>query len=314
MSDNKLVPFAFDDNLVRGFLDENGDPWFVAKDVAVILELQNIRQNLAELDVDEKGVCITDTLGGPQQVTTVSESGLYTLVFKSRKPEAKRFRKWVTSEVLPTLRKTGRYAMPGMGGVDDELADAYGLTPQGKRLPVRQKVQLMSIAGQIAKGEDRLAEVKFIYADLCNTVAEGSVGWAEARRARGEESARRFAAECLTPAGPKQRTVLTAIYAAYVTWCSLSGEQWEPVAQLRLANLLTQLLPDIHLQRLRNPSGRHYVVCGWTLKRHPGHTKPEDTTFDVEAEPAAEAAKKRGRPKKSGQTKKKLNKKGKPGA
>lgn len=80
-------------------------PLFVAKDVCACLGLNNSRQALAGLDDDEKGVINSDTLGGNQQVAFVNESGLYALVFKSRKEAARRFRKWVTSEVLPALRQ-----------------------------------------------------------------------------------------------------------------------------------------------------------------------------------------------------------------
>ena len=113
MKMSNITPFAFGDNLVRCMTVENGNPWFVAKDVAVVLDIQNIRQNLSELDDDEKGVCTTYTPGGAQEPKTVSESGLYALVFRSRKPEAKAFSKWVRSEVLPALRKTGNYVTPG---------------------------------------------------------------------------------------------------------------------------------------------------------------------------------------------------------
>ena len=88
----------------------DGEPWFVAKDICDILELENSRQVVQTLDEDEKGVCSIYTLGGNQQMSVVSESGLYALVFKSRKPEAQAFRKWVTSEVLPAIRKTGQYS------------------------------------------------------------------------------------------------------------------------------------------------------------------------------------------------------------
>ena len=77
-----------------------------------MLEIQNVTQALDSLEEDEKGKCIIPTLGGNQSMLTVSESGLYALIFKSRKPEAKAFRRWVTSEVLPAIRKTGKYASP----------------------------------------------------------------------------------------------------------------------------------------------------------------------------------------------------------
>lgn len=106
MSD--LVPFCFDDKLVR-IADQDGSPWFVAKDVCDVLGLVNSRKAVAALDDDEKGVTISDTLGGPQEVSIVSESGLYALIFRSRKPAAKAFRKWVTAEVLPSIRQNGGY-------------------------------------------------------------------------------------------------------------------------------------------------------------------------------------------------------------
>lgn len=95
--------FQFESNEVR-IVIKNGEPWFVAIDVCKALHVQNIRQVVAKLDDDEKGVCNTYTPGGNQEVTIVSESGLYALILRSRKPEARKFRKWVTSEVLPDLR------------------------------------------------------------------------------------------------------------------------------------------------------------------------------------------------------------------
>ena len=77
------------------------------------LEISNSRDALSRLDDDEKGVASTDTLGGVQEVSIVNEPGLYTLILGSRKPEAKAFKRWVTHDILPAIRKTGRYAAPG---------------------------------------------------------------------------------------------------------------------------------------------------------------------------------------------------------
>lgn len=88
----------------------NGEPWWVAKDICEILEIKNSRRTLMLLDEDEKGVHTVNTLGGPQQVATINESGLYSLILRSRKAEAKAFKRWVTHEVLPSIRKTGSYA------------------------------------------------------------------------------------------------------------------------------------------------------------------------------------------------------------
>ena len=87
----------------------NNEPWFVAKDVCQVLGIEKHRDAISRLDEDERGSVLVDTLGGKQQFTATNESGLYHLIFQSRKPEAKKFRKWVTGEVLPAIRKTGRY-------------------------------------------------------------------------------------------------------------------------------------------------------------------------------------------------------------
>ena len=93
----------------------DGNPWFVASDVCRILEISNSRDAVARLDDDEKdAVGITDTIGREQQMTVINESGLYALIFSSRKPEAKKFQRWVYHEVLPSIRKTGTYNLPSV--------------------------------------------------------------------------------------------------------------------------------------------------------------------------------------------------------
>lgn len=94
---------------VRAVRGDDGEPMFVAKDVCAALGLGNSRQALARLDDDEKGVISTDTPGGEQQMQAVNEPGLYVLVLSSRKPEARAFKRWVTHEVLPVLRRDGGY-------------------------------------------------------------------------------------------------------------------------------------------------------------------------------------------------------------
>jgi prophage antirepressor-like protein len=89
----------------------DGDPWFVLNDVAAALEFDRGRDAARMLDDDEKGAHIVRTPGGDQELTIINESGLYSLILKSRKPEAKKFKKWVTSEVLPSIRKTGTYSV-----------------------------------------------------------------------------------------------------------------------------------------------------------------------------------------------------------
>lgn len=108
---NDIQIFNYRNNEVRT-VQQGGEPWFVLKDVCGILGIGNNRDVVARLDQDEKGVAQIDTLGGKQEMTIVNESGLYNVILRSDKPEAKQFRKWVTSEVLPTIRKTGAYMTP----------------------------------------------------------------------------------------------------------------------------------------------------------------------------------------------------------
>ncbi len=115
---NNLQTFDFDENPVR-VIEKDGTPWFVAADVARVLEFEHTPHATRLLDDDEKGVHKVDTLGGSQEMTVINESGLYHLIIVSRKPEAKRFRKWVTGEVLPAIRKTGSYVLPSDDGEGD---------------------------------------------------------------------------------------------------------------------------------------------------------------------------------------------------
>lgn len=103
-----VIPFDFEGSAVRVVM-QDGRPWFVAKDVCDVLEVGNARMACSRLEEDERGVSTVDTLGGQQTMNVISESGLYALIFTSRKEEARRFRKWVTDEVLPSIRETGRY-------------------------------------------------------------------------------------------------------------------------------------------------------------------------------------------------------------
>lgn len=113
---SNLSIFNYNEASVRA-ISVDGEPWFVAKDICKILGLENVSQALGRLDADEikqlpyeTVITLTDD---PEttRLSAISESGMYTLVLRSRKPEAKPFRKWVTSEVLPSIRKTGSYSV-----------------------------------------------------------------------------------------------------------------------------------------------------------------------------------------------------------
>ena len=113
MKKNALETIVYRENPVRMQVID-GQPWFVAKDICDILGITNVSQALTSIDIDEKKDIITnDVTSRNQAVRGVNESGMYALIFQSRKPAAWGFRKWVTSEVLPSIRRYGRYAAPG---------------------------------------------------------------------------------------------------------------------------------------------------------------------------------------------------------
>lgn len=105
----KDLQFNFDGKEIR-VVDQNGDPWFVAKEICDILEIQNVAQSIEGLDTDDKLIYTIDISGQGRKTWLINESGLYSLILRSNKLEAKRFKKWVTSEVLPSIRKTGTYS------------------------------------------------------------------------------------------------------------------------------------------------------------------------------------------------------------
>lgn len=105
---NELKVFEYENNAVRTTL-KNGEIWWALKDVCDVLGIKNHKDITLKLENDEKGVEKIDTLGGAQKLIVVSEAGLYKTIFRSNKPEAKKFMRWVTHEVLPSIRKHGAY-------------------------------------------------------------------------------------------------------------------------------------------------------------------------------------------------------------
>ena len=105
---NEMQTFVYSGAEVRT-VQKDGAPWFVLKDVCGVLGISKYRDVAERLDPDERGPVRVDTLGGSQEMTCISESGLYNVILRSDKPEAKPFRKWVTAEVLPAIRRSGGY-------------------------------------------------------------------------------------------------------------------------------------------------------------------------------------------------------------
>lgn len=136
------------------------------KDVCDTLEIGNSRQAVSYLDDDEKGVTTNDTLGGTQQVSIINESGLYSLILRSRKPEAKKFKKWVTAEVLPSIRKHGAYATKAK--LEEMLSDpdAMILTLQALKAEREKRKALEAKAAE---------DAPYAYFGRCVEVSEGCI-------------------------------------------------------------------------------------------------------------------------------------------
>lgn len=156
---NALQTFTYQSYTVRT-VERDGEPWFVLKDVCDVLGISKYRDVSERLDPDERGAVRVDTLGGPQTMTAVNESGLYSVILRSDKPEAKPFRKWVTSEVIPSIRRTGSYQKKQLTPAEQLLAQAGVLIEQERRIAALEQSAeqtrkgIALIAAPAATGKD----------------------------------------------------------------------------------------------------------------------------------------------------------------
>lgn len=184
---SSLTVFAFNSQEIRTVIIDE-DVWFVAKDVCEILEIRNTSDALSRLDDDEKGIATTDTPGGKQNIAIVSESGLYALVLTSRKPQAKAFRKWITSDVIPSIRKTGKYQIDKTPQLPSNYKEALLalIAKEEEREKLEKEAELLKLQNEDLEGENtRLSEIVdevFGYSSilriaLFNNVSEKLFSW-----------------------------------------------------------------------------------------------------------------------------------------
>lgn len=225
MSAAAVKCFGFEDRLVRVVLKDN-DPWFMAIDVCRVLGLSKHRDAVARLDEDERGSVEVDTLGGVQSVAAVSEGGLYTLILRCRAATtpgtaAHRFRKWVTAEVMPQIRRTGSYqpepqgAVGGIGAEDRLKLDHvhYALRCFGALVAraVWKELGLVWVPEMEVMGHERpTADMQA--ARFCDTRLERRPG-------------------IMTPA--------QTIYSTYRDWCAAQGES--PLGDSAFGKVMTRL-------------------------------------------------------------------------
>ncbi len=156
---NEIQQFDFKGASLRTLTDEEGEPWFVLKDCMSILDLGNPTETVKMFDKDEFSTTeVIDSIGRRQQTYIISEPGLYRLVMKSRKPEAKEFQRWVTHEVLPQIRKTGGYIAASESDSDEDIMARAVLVAQ--KTIERKNQQLQAKDTQI-----KMLEPKARFAD-----------------------------------------------------------------------------------------------------------------------------------------------------
>lgn len=163
--DNKIIAFTNPEFGEVRTLNIENEPWFVASDVCKALDLGNASMTLSRLDDDEKGVSLIDTLGGLQNMVTVNEPGLYTLVLGSRKPEAKAFKRWITHDVIPSIRKNGGY-IAGQETLSPEELMAKALLVAQKTIEEKNALlSRTSVELSAAKVENEIMRPKAGYFD-----------------------------------------------------------------------------------------------------------------------------------------------------
>ena len=132
-------------------IEQDGEPWFVAADVCRALELGEVHVAMRRLDDDEKGRCSIPTPGGVQEMSIINEPGLYSLVLGSRKPEAKAFKRWITHDIIPAIRKTGGYIHGADSMTQDELMAKALLVAQKTIENQQLRLSTLTVENQIMK-------------------------------------------------------------------------------------------------------------------------------------------------------------------
>lgn len=241
MNENtNIIPFIYEDRPVRVLLDEQNDPWWVAKDVCTVLELANTTAALKALDDDEKNLIrfpektlkldkgireIRAERGNPF-INIINEHGLYTLIFRSDKPKARLFRRWITHEVLPSIRKTGSYALPGTekevqgaNPVDRQIPEHIWqkIRTAGQNVRPGNRLKLLHMACQMNRLDQTVsatrAGVLLDYAELCSNIMMAP----DTPRDKLDDSVGDFIDQCCFQE-PAAKVQAADIYNRFIAW------------------------------------------------------------------------------------------------
>ena len=247
--------FAFDTRAVRVQLDEHNNPWFNANDVCAALELANPHKSIADHvdDDDRTKRDVIDALGRSQLTNHINESGLYSLILGSTKPAAKKFKKWVTGEVLPSIRKTGRYQAPGAARRDDPLsidhrADIFVGADRVFRAAVRAgRSAGMTTAAAIRRAQHITLDRTGI--DMLDELNIPAPADPPPPPDRDEIiGARRFCDEWVSGRIPLPYTVCrrSDLYRAYIAWCQQPSDEEAPITPVSHAKFNHQICQHAH--------------------------------------------------------------------
>lgn len=220
---SQLIPFDFEDQLVRVVMIES-EPWFVAADLCRVLGIKNVSDALARLDEDEKTVASADVLGmtlgsnegqrgGARMFSLVSEPGTYRLIFQSRKPAAQRLMRFLAHEVLPQLRRTGRFEMPGRS---EPLGSAFGAVPLAE---ITAKLDMVRETRHIAGPAAALRQWHVLGLPPIECEADDL--------ARGDPLMR-FLREACEVTGEDVFVPVAELWAAHCRWSEAAGEPLWP--------------------------------------------------------------------------------------
>lgn len=224
----QALTFLFNTSHQLRVVTRDGEPWFVASDLAKALGYRDAEKMTRGIDSEDKGTQNVGTLGGGQSMTIVNESGLYCAIFASRRPEAKQFKRWVTTEVLPAIRKTGAYAVhPAVS----ELG--FFQPPMTARL--LPPVQAPRPINQIEYG--RLAELVDQIAKCYRMEGMGRfAAWRVAREAAGASTVREMSNDKLVTVVARLREFLASskgLRAAVEQLESVHARSFKGVADVR---------------------------------------------------------------------------------
>lgn len=152
MSD--IIPFSYEQTDIDVLVDHDGNPWWIAKNVCSVLGIVDISQAVERLYDDEKLVRTLHVSGQNRDVWTVNEPGLYSLIIRSNKPEAKKFKRWITHDVLPSLRQTGKYEVGNVSELDLIIQSAQAMKKiKAKQIEHDQRLQILEAKTHQNSGE-----------------------------------------------------------------------------------------------------------------------------------------------------------------